>query len=152
MGFSTTVYVGVYMEVPKGEKVVEKKVFIDSDTGMVTGHPFSPTSGKPNKEQIRPLVEPIYPDPMDVRDGEWEDDFLSFEFCGAGGDKHTWLPNNNKYGKHFDVEELRNSEMSEMDPYVEVSRFQEENREFIRETVKLYGSVEVKFGMAMVAS
>tara|TARA_Y100000592_G_scaffold68047_1_gene105822 strand:+ start:3091 stop:3549 length:459 start_codon:yes stop_codon:yes gene_type:complete len=152
MGYYTTVYVGVYIEVPRGKNIVKKYTYIDNETNLETPHKFSPENGQPNELVVKEKTEDIYPYPGDLADGKYEDKFLSFEFSGAKAGYETWLPNTNAYGDHIDANELTNISLFGFDPKDKINKFINENKEFIDETESKYPGIVVKYGMAMVSN
>ena len=152
MGFYTSVYVGVYMEVPKGEQEVEIVKYMDNETGLISEHKFSPNNGKPNEKVVKTETRELYPDPYDLGDGKYEDEFLSFEFCGAKAGYETWVPNTGKYGKTIDIEELTNVPLLDVDRESAIDEFMSENAEFLSHAEAEYPGIRVTYGVAMYAS
>lgn len=152
MGFYTSVYVGVYMEVPKGKQEVEVVKYKDNETGLITKHKFSPENGKPNEKVVKTETMEIYPHPGDLANGKYEDEFLSFEFCGAKAGYETWVPNTGKYGKHIDIEELTNVELIDVDGHSAIVKFKNENAEFLSHAEAEYPGIRITYGVAMYAS
>lgn len=152
MGFYTSVYVGVYMEVPKGQQEVEIVEYNDNETGFTTKHKFSPNNGEPNEKVVKTETREIYPDPYELGDGKYEDEFLSFEFCGAKAGYETWVPNTNKYGKKIDIEKLTNVDLVDVDGHSAIVKFKNENSEFLSDAEAEYPGIRVIYGVAMYAS
>jgi hypothetical protein len=153
MGFYTVIYLGIYMEVPNGVRKVKEYTYIDNETGSQTPHKFSPNNGQKNREIVNERTEEIDPHPSELCNGKYEDDFTSYEYCGASEGFETWLPRNSKYGKEIDLDDgLTNLEVLSFDPQDKINNFVNENKEFIDATEKEYPGTRVKYGVAMVAN
>jgi len=153
MGFSTSVYVGVHIEVDKGERIVEVTSYKDSINGERTSHKFNPENGEPNEVIIKLVKENSDPNPYDVGLDEYEDDFWSPEFDGSKKGISTWLSNTGDFGTSIDVDsEPKNINLEGLDTDTEILKFESKYEEFLTVAKVKYPSLRVVYGLVTYAS
>lgn len=149
MGTYSSVYVGVYLEIPYKKDVKVESHYVHPETGKKQKNKFDGETGRENiKKRFEKEVD-IVPMSYIYDDGYDEDMFFTPEYTGGKRIQTFILNSNTEFSEVID--EVSNINLVDKNIPELIEQFTIKYKKYLDYYIKLYDTVDIKYGVVYYA-